>query len=317
MDKLYSTKDSSSTITKCPVCENNVFIDVIQTKAQMHSSELKFQFQQCQSCELVFLNPRLGFDQLKNFYSYNYLPYRGHKTWGRYAPFVKKSQYQLDKQRMKIVKENHTIAKDSFILDIGCGKPTFLNTCLQEFDCKVTGLDFTDKGWKVTPQQFKGIHLIKGQVKDLKLNEKPTVITMWQYLEHDYNPLETLQKLRSLSGNNTTIIIEVPNYNSHSRKKFGENWAGYHTPRHTFLFSPDNIKKLLIKAGWKVTDIQNKATLDPYLLYWMSRMERKGINWNESMEKRFIKFILGKLSFLLHYGNRKESLGFMLIVAKA
>jgi hypothetical protein len=56
-----------------------------------------------------------------------------------------------------------------------------------------------------------------------------------------------------------------------SRRKYGENWAGWHTPRHISLFSP-NIE-LLLKKGWKVSEINTYGTMD--LLYWMSEMEQK------------------------------------------
>jgi hypothetical protein len=59
-----------------------------------------------------------------------------------------------------------------------------------------------------------------------------------------------------------------------SRRKYGENWAGWHTPRHISLFSPNNIE-LLLKKGWKVSEINTYGTMDPYLLYWMSEMEQK------------------------------------------
>jgi ubiquinone/menaquinone biosynthesis C-methylase UbiE len=313
---LFQSKNNL--VGQCPACSSLDFSNLIQTKVQMHPSEMHFQFQQCQECDLVFLNPRPSIEELKEFYTDYYLPYRGPEAWGRFASFVRGSQQKLDKQRVRLVNSFHPLTKESIVLDVGCGKPTFLKTCLNRYGCQTLGLDFADTGWKDNPEAFEGVELFIGQVKDLSADQRPSVITMWHYLEHDYDPLETLQRLRRLAAPGTTLIIEIPNYDSTSRRLFGENWAGYHTPRHTFLFSPNNISQLLIRAGWQVEEVRTEATLDPYLLYWMSRMEQKNIDWSLSMENRFIDFLWGKLRFEWEQRNQKAaSLGMMLVVGKA
>jgi hypothetical protein len=45
---------------------------------------------------------------------------------------------------------------------------------------------------------------------------------MWHYLEHDYTPLENLTYLKSIAKPSTTLVIEIPNFDSMSRRKYGE-----------------------------------------------------------------------------------------------
>ena len=140
---------------------------------------------------------------------------------------------------------------------------------------------------------------------------------MWHYLEHDYSPLENLTLIKSLSKPSTKLVIEVPNFDSLSRKRFGENWAGWHTPRHLSLFSTNNIEILLKKSGWKVSKIMTFGTLDPYLLYWMSKMEQKGIRWDKNMEDEFLQFFIGMIKFIPTKCVEKiTSLGVMTIIAQ-
>ena len=131
-------------------------------------------------------------------------------------------------------------------MDVGCGNPTFLKACQQKLDCKTIGIDFNDSGWKNQLKSFKKIDLRVGEIKDLPANLKPDVITMWHYLEHDYNPLENIKSLKKISKPSTKLVIEVPNFNSISRKKYGKDWAGWHTPRHLSLFSPKNLSLIHI-----------------------------------------------------------------------
>ena len=282
----------------------------------MHSSKELFNFDQCANCQLVFLNPRVNLDNLKNYYTSHYLPYRGSEAWGKYSKLVEGSQKKLDLKRVKRVKEMCSVSPKSLILDVGCGNPSFLKACQQELNCKTLGIDFSDEGWKEQSTLFKGLDLQVAEIKDLSLNLKPDIITMWHYLEHDYTPLENLTYLKSIAKPSTTLIIEIPNFDSISRKKYNENWAGWHTPRHTSLFSPDNIKLLLDKSGWNVSQLLTYGTLNPYLLFWMSEIEQKGIQWNKNMENEFWDFVIGMLKFMpTKWNEKKLSLGVMTVIA--
>ncbi len=282
----------------------------------MHSSKERFNFDQCTECKLVFLNPRVPLDQLKNYYTSHYLPYRGAKAWGKFEQLVEDSQRKLDLKRVKRVKEAHATSSESLILDIGCGKPSFLKACQQVLNCQTKGIDFSDEGWKDQSADFEALDLEVAEVKDLPSSLQPDVITMWHYLEHDYKPLENLSYLKSVAKPSTTLIIEIPNFDSASRKKYGQNWAGWHTPRHISLFSPKNVELLLQKSGWKVSETLTYGTMDPYLLYWMSEMEQKGIQWDKNMEDEFWAFVLGMVLFKpKKWMEKKSSLGIMTVIA--
>ena len=303
-------------LQNCPICNASSIVSFIKTTAQMHSSKELFNFDQCANCQLVFLNPRVNLDNLKNYYTSYYLPYRGSEAWGKYSKLVEGSQKKLDLKRVKRVKEMCSISPKSLILDVGCGNPSFLKACQQELNCKTMGIDFSDEGWKEQSTLFKGLDLQVAEIKDLSLNLKPDIITMWHYLEHDYTPLENLTYLKSIAKPSTTLIIEIPNFDSISRKKYNENWAGWHTPRHTSLFSPDNIKLLLDKSGWNVSQLLTYGTLNPYLLFWMSEIEQKGIQWNKNMENEFWDFVIGMLKFMpTKWNEKKLSLGVMTVIA--
>ena len=303
-------------IISCPACGDSSFESFIKTKAQMHSNKELFNFDQCSSCSLVFLNPRVSLNNLKNYYTSYYLPYRGAKAWGKFKKLVDSSQEKLDLRRVNTITNYHKLSEKSLILDIGCGKPTFLKACQHEIKCQTMGIDFSDEGWKDKADNFKSINLQVAEIKDLPTTLEPDIITMWHYLEHDYTPFENLSSLKSLSKPSTTLIIEIPNFDSASRKKYGKNWAGWHTPRHISLFSPKNIELLLKKSGWKVSKVLTYGTMNPYLLYWMSEMEKKGISWNKNMEDEFIQFMIGMIKFLpKKLKEKKSSLGIMTVIA--
>ncbi len=305
-------------LTKCLACNSSNFAAFEQTIAMMHqNSPTKYNFDRCKDCGLVFLNPRMDETELGQFYTASYLPYRVEEAWGKYASFVKKDQEQIDKARVQRLIKHSRLSAQSRILDIGCGKPTFLSSLRKSTEANLIGLDFSDEGWKNDSDSYRNIDLRTGEIADLS-NEKPMdIITMWHYLEHDYQPQQHLKQLLNYSHADTRLIVEVPNFNSYTRKKFGKHWSGYHTPRHTALYSPKNIELMLKNSGWKVDQILTYGTLNPYTLHWMSRMEQKRIDWSTSMEPRFIGYVIGMvLNAPIYLLQKYFSMGFMTIIAR-
>lgn len=310
--------DKECLLVNCPVCGSAELKKCIAGSAQMSSDNSIYKFDTCVDCGLVMLNPRVPHEKLNAFYDASYLPYRGETAWGRHANRVRKSLLAMDQKRMEKAQSILDITSKTKIWDIGCGRPSFLNLIQNKTKAQCIGFDFSDQGWVNDEAEYENIKLLVGQLSDMERFGSPDLITMWHYLEHDYNPAKTLREIRNFSHSNTKLMIEVPNYDSEGRRKFGKNWAGFHTPRHTFLFNADNMTKLLRATGWSVIDIHVPATLDSYNLHWMSLMEKKGIDWARSMESEFSNYVKG---FIKYHLLRKLGLikadDLMLITAKA
>ncbi|MBK8567932.1 MAG: class I SAM-dependent methyltransferase [Saprospiraceae bacterium] len=265
----------------------------------------------------MFLNPRVPEAELGQFYTAAYLPYREEEAWGKYASFVKQDQRNIDQARINRLKKHHDLTAQSRILDVGCGKPSFLACLRKDTPAQLIGLDFSDEGWINEPAAYRGIDLRKGEVADLHGLPPVDVITMWHYLEHDYRPQQHLRQLLDIAHPRTRLIVEVPNFESYTRRKFGQHWAGYHTPRHTALYSPNNMELLMKNSGWQVEQVHTYGTLDPYTLHWMSRMEQEGIDWSASMEPRFVGYVTGMVLHAPIYKLQKWfSMGFLTVVAR-
>ncbi len=305
-------------LSQCLACNSQNHSPFVQTAAMMHEhSPTSYNFDRCEDCGLVFLNPRVPEAELGQFYTAAYLPYRVEEAWGKYASFVKQDQQNIDKARVRRVKKHHELTTASRILDVGCGKPTFLACLRNDTPAQLIGLDFSEEGWVNAPQTYRGIDLRKGEVADLRGEPPVDVITMWHYLEHDYQPQQHLRELLAVAKPETRLIVEVPNFDSYTRRKFGQHWAGYHTPRHTALYSPKNMELLMKNSGWQVEQVHTYGTLDPYTLHWMSRMEQLGIDWSASMAPRFVGYVAGMVLNAPIYKLQKWfSMGFLTVVAR-
>jgi len=307
---------SMNFLTECPTCGTPSLIPYAQIAAQMHPTRKKYQFDRCTSCQLIMLNPRPNMDEMYHYYGSHYLPYRGADAWGKYRRLVDFDQQLLDKRRKSILSKFGQLNNTSTLLDVGCGKPTFLHSVQSSTGARCIGVDFSDHGWSDQPDNFTNLNLIVSAPHQFSPNQKLDFITMWHFLEHDYTPAQTLRHMASLSKPETVLIVEVPNFESASRRKYGNQWAGWHTPRHTFLYSPHNLRLLLQNSGWEVKDLKLSGTLSNVLLYWMSEMEKKQIDWSGSMDQYFWGLMKeqGKI-FIKTLLNTSASHGIMMAVA--
>jgi len=298
----------------CPVCKSANHTHFISTKALMHKLNNEcYVFNKCIACKAVFLTNRVNESVLNDYYTDSYLPYKGSGAWGKFSSFVERSQKQLDLKRVRFVANITESRADLNILDVGCGNPSFLHLVQQKLNAKCTGIDFSDYGWKNS--SFDKITLIKTTIAEFEPSGFFDVITLWHYLEHDYHLGETVEKLYKCLIPGGKLIIEVPDYNGISAKMQKQFWQGWHSPRHLTLFSKKSFHSLFAHNKWKIVKHLRYGTLDAFTLWWLGKMEKKQINWSNSMEKEFWPLVFLKIvSFSFFIFEKVFPMGIQLLV---
>lgn len=301
--------------TACLNCGSAEAQVVATSRVQMANDPERFSWQQCRGCGLVYLSPRVSETAIGRYYE-DYLPHRGASAWGRWAPLVELGQRRTDQARLKTVQRVLPLGPERTLLDIGCGRPTFLRLARAAAGARAVGLDFDASGWEHEPGEWSGLELHAGVLEDVVLGVAPDVITLWHVLEHLYAPVEALRLLRQLSKPGTRLIIEVPDHAGLTRRLQGSCWAGYHTPRHTAVYTPATLAAVLERAGWRVERQYQWGTLDPYVLWWLGQQERQRRSLSGSLESRFLPFLAGKiLSTPIVLAERVVPLGFQTAIA--
>lgn len=301
-------------IIDCPVCKSTESLHHITTNALMHKKNSeRYIFNKCVSCDSVFLTNPVPEAVLIDYYTDNYLPYKGASAWGIYKSIVNKSQEHLDLKKVNVVADFTKNIKQFSILDVGCGNPSFLALVQKKMNADCHGIDFSDNGWK--DKDFKNISLFKTSIADFNSIEKFDVITLWHYLEHDYNLQETVTKLHQCLRPGGKLIIEVPDYDSITAKKQKQFWQGWHSPRHMTLFSKNGFQKLFASNQWTIIKHNRFGTLDAFTLWWLGKMEKKQIDWSRSIEGEFLLLVFLKvLSFPFFIFEKSFPMGIQLVV---
>ncbi|MDT8342686.1 MAG: class I SAM-dependent methyltransferase, partial [Longimicrobiales bacterium] len=311
-------------VPRCLACGTAERVPQAEVRAQMmprDAPEERFAFVRCTRCGLVYLDPRVPAARLGRYYTRAYLPYRGATAWGPFAPLVAAGERAMDRARVALVRRYAAPGPAARVLDVGCGRPTFLRALVDATGCHGIGLDFSDHGWREEGERWTGLDLRVGEPGGMASGEGADVVTQWHYLEHDYAPRETLAGVREVvrgsdHPHGPRLFIEVPDHDARTRVRYGAGWAGYHAPRHTALYTAASLRTLLEGSGWEVVAMHRSGTLDPWVLAWMSRMEARGIDWAAGMAARFPGYVAGRLLWTLRTRGQRAGLGMLTAVAR-
>jgi SAM-dependent methyltransferase len=140
------------------------------------------------------------------------------------------------------------------ILDIGCATGVFLAAGSDGWS-KV-GVELSPSAAQLAREHF-GLTVYQGTVEEAPLTTHSfDAITMWDVLEHVYDPLGTLRRVHELLRPDGILIGRVPNIDSWEARLSGRYWAGLDQPRHIFVPSEATLDQLLQRAGFKMLDYQ-------------------------------------------------------------
>ena len=125
------------------------------------------------------------------------------------------------------------------MLDVGCAVGTFLARLRARYGARASGVDFKDLS---PPPTLEDVEFHCGLFYEADLAaDRFDLVTMWHFLEHDYDPLRSLETARRVMKPEGRLVIEVPRLDSRTFGWFGDRWPGLQAPQHTVLFDRDTL----------------------------------------------------------------------------
>jgi SAM-dependent methyltransferase len=214
-----------------------------------HSTERTFLFVECQQCRMVRLYPRPEPDEIRRYYPPALTGSGQACPPGRLSRFV---QRLLMRGQVKFVRQTvKRVPWGGPVLDVGCGTGRFLRE-LNLPQQRLVGLDFSvdaaAEAWA-----SNAVPAVCGA-----LTSPPfatglfAAITMFQVLEHLYDPSVYVQAAALLLHPEGRLIVQVPNAGAWQFVLFGERWSGLDMPRHLMLFYYRDLENLLDYCGFEI-----------------------------------------------------------------
>jgi SAM-dependent methyltransferase len=209
----------------------------------------------CRGCGLQYVSPRPAAEEIARFYTPQFVSYQfvlagpGASLRDRAVDAITRS---AARQRVRLLEATAKLGPDTRVLDLGCGKGVFLHHLRQRHGCDVTGVDFEAEAVRYCRDEL-GLRAIQGGAADLsQLAPGFDIVTLWHFLEHEFDPLAALQAAHRLLAADGRLVVEVPNADSLENAVFGERSYLYDLPRHLYHFTPATLRALLERAGFEV-----------------------------------------------------------------
>lgn len=260
--------EQSKKIDTCPICGSSNIYPKLDCPDHFLTGE-NFNLLACPSCSVLTTSPQPGTENIFNYYkSEDYISHSD--TQKGFINFAYQKVKSITLQsKISLIKK---LGPGKKLLDFGCGTGDFLFYAQQK-NFHVTGIEPDESARTLAQKKGLSVHPISSLESS---KEKFDFITMWHVLEHTYDPVATIQQLKSKLNDNGVLIIAVPNYASHDAQHYNSFWAAYDVPRHLFHFHPETIKFISQKVDMKLEQIKPM----PFDAFYVSMLSEKYRNKN-------------------------------------
>jgi SAM-dependent methyltransferase len=280
----------------CYSCGSKSSREFIVAQDDLTGKPGDFRFVTCDSCGFVYQNPRVSIHHIRSYYDDEYIAHRKKTDWGRLTWFYNRVMDQHDVDKDRIVRRYIQLDWKSEVLDVGCAAGTFLQKMRTLYEARVTGLDFKDLSSSPT---LDGVEFHCGLFYEQPLDSgRFDLVTMWHFLEHDYDPERTLRTAKRVLKPGGILVIEVPRLDSMTFRLYRGRWPGLQAPQHTVLFKKRTLLDFVEKSGLEIVDYLPYGAFPPYFYIFAGAafklLKGRGLN----LSKAIVPYFIGQIFML-------------------
>ncbi len=250
-------------VRACLLCDQTEPATIYQAlePQRFGAPEPLFGLVRCRACGLTFLSPRPNPDEIDRYYPDSYYttllagpaaPKKQGYLKGIYNYFSPsgRRRYSRRLESQLAIVRRLCGTRVGLVLDVGVGDGEFLYE-MARLGWDVEGVDFSADAARHTAERLGGKAIHVGQLEQIELRpQRYNLVTLWDVLEHVYQPLETLRRALSLLAPAGALAISVPNLAALESRLLGRNWGHLDIPRHLSHFNPSSLRKALEKTGF-------------------------------------------------------------------
>ncbi len=247
----------------------------------------------CINCSLVYENPRLAKEELRQFYSdesYYFSKARDIDPSG-YTDYFSQCTPVIINEYFHILQQHSRQTNDLHFLDIGCGPGKVLKVA-KDHGWRAVGLEISH--WSAEMGKKEGLEILEGTIQDAAFpDEEFDIISMFDVLEHLPSPKDYVREIYRILKPGGVVVAETPNIEGFFASHWYKEQSELVKPHaHICLYSPETVKRLFRSAPFSKITIKTfpycrRYTLGYFKSLIVSRLRRDGsavqFTFNESL----------------------------------
>lgn len=136
------------------------------------------------------------------------------------------------------------------VLEIGAGDGALL-ALLAARGHRVRGVEPSPTACRRA--RASGVQMIEAELESAELERAAfDLVILWHSLEHIEDPALALRRARSALAPGGRLVVAVPNLASLQARIGGDRWMHQDVPRHRSHFTPEGLRRLLLRSDLRV-----------------------------------------------------------------
>jgi 2-polyprenyl-3-methyl-5-hydroxy-6-metoxy-1,4-benzoquinol methylase len=238
-------KSQDPPIDECPVCKSCGAVEYLSAPDRLHGRRKLYTLMRCRVCLIIWLSRPPRWEEMGEHYTDAY--HQKISSAGDNAA-----------QRWRARKEDLLQYKHAGdLLDLGCSSGSFLEYMGRD-SWRLYGVEMSAETAKKAEARC-GAEVYVGNITDAPFApESFDAITCFDVLEHLYEPLEVMRKVKEWLKPEGIFYVQVPNIQSAESRVFKNYWHGLELPRHLFHYSPASLRHLAESVGLKMVSLETR-----------------------------------------------------------
>lgn len=239
-------------LVKCPACKCDPF--------SYFGEKQGFTYVSCNSCGMIYTNPRPSLDLLTRFYANS----RNYAFWNEHI-FPASENVRMEKifrPRAQLLTDYCSKFNVPFgtALEIGAAFGTFCQALKERnYFSKVIALEPTP-GLAETCRQ-RGFETLETTIEQLKHESFADIVTAFEVIEHIHDPYDFVRLCRKILKPNGLLVLSCPNVRGFDALVLNISSSMF-DHEHINYFSPLTIKLLLEGNEFEVLEVGTPGKLD-------------------------------------------------------
>jgi 2-polyprenyl-3-methyl-5-hydroxy-6-metoxy-1,4-benzoquinol methylase len=237
----------------CPACNK---------KANFSFNKFGFNYDECNFCKTLFVNPRPKKEAFDNYYSNS----ESSKFWANefYKETEKERRIKIWKPKAQLVTKKIKNLNIKSVVDIGGGYGIFIEE-FQKINPKISTLIIEPSQQLAQVCRNKNIKVISKFFEDIDISELPkdkTLFVSFELFEHLHNPRVFLENLYSSMKQDDIFLFTTLNGLGLDIQVLWDKSKAISPPHHLNFFNPKSIKILFENIGFSIIEISTPGKLD-------------------------------------------------------